>query len=49
LRCPIGGFFRFHEGALMAQAAFRICRPGERLVFLYTTSSSDLQRKLGVG
>jgi thioredoxin reductase (NADPH) len=39
----------FHEGALMAQAAFRICRPGERLVFLYTTSSSDLQRKLGVG
>jgi thioredoxin reductase (NADPH) len=39
----------FHEGALMAQAAFRIARPGERLVFLYTTSSSDLQRKLGVG
>ena len=38
----------FHEGALMAQAAFRICRPGERLVFLYTTSSTDLQMKLGV-
>ncbi|HRO04568.1 MAG TPA: NAD(P)/FAD-dependent oxidoreductase [Terricaulis sp.] len=38
----------FHEGALMAQAAFRICRPGERLVFLYTTSSTDLQKKLGV-
>lgn len=38
----------FHEGALMAQAAFRIARPGERLVFLYTTSSSDLQKKLGV-
>ena len=39
----------FHEAALMAQAAFRICRPGERLVFLYTTSSTDLQKKLGVG
>lgn len=38
----------FHEAALMSQAAFRICRPGERLVFLYTTSSTDLQRKLGV-
>jgi thioredoxin reductase (NADPH) len=38
----------FHEGALMAQAVFRICRPGERLVFLYTTSSTDLQKKLGV-
>jgi thioredoxin reductase (NADPH) len=38
----------FHESALMAQAAFRIARPGERLVFLYTTSSTDLQKKLGV-
>jgi thioredoxin reductase (NADPH) len=38
----------FHEAALMSQAAFKIARPGERLVFLYTTSSSDLQRKLGV-
>ena len=38
----------FHEGALMAQAAFKIARPGERLVFLYTTSSTDLQRKLGL-
>jgi thioredoxin reductase (NADPH) len=38
----------FHEGALMAQAAFRIVKPGERLVFLYTTSSTDLQKKLGV-
>ena len=33
---------------LMAQAAFKIARPGERLVFLYTTSSTDLQKKLGV-
>ncbi len=38
----------FHEGALMAQAAFKIARPGQRLVFLYTTSSTDLQKKLGV-
>ncbi len=38
----------FHEGALMAQAAFGYCRPGERLRFQYTTSSSDLQKKLGV-
>ena len=38
----------FHEAALMSQAAFRIARPGERLVFLYTTSSTDLHRKLGV-
>ena len=38
----------FHEGALMAQAAFKIARPGEHLVFLYTTSSTDLQKKLGV-
>ncbi len=38
----------FHEAALMAQAAFKLARPGERLVFLYTTSSTDLQKKLGV-
>jgi thioredoxin reductase (NADPH) len=38
----------FHEGALMAQAAKRICNPGERIVFQYTTSSTSLQKKLGV-
>ncbi len=38
----------FHEGALMAQQAFRYCRPDEKLRFQYTTSSSDLQSKLGV-
>lgn len=38
----------FHEGALMAQKAFGYCRPGAKLRFQYTTSSSDLQRKLGV-
>lgn len=38
----------FHEGALMAQEAFRICRPDQKLRFQYTTSSSALQAKLGV-
>jgi len=38
----------FHEAALMAQEAFRIINPGERLLFQYTTSSSNLQKKLGV-
>jgi thioredoxin reductase (NADPH) len=38
----------FHEAALMAQAAFHICRPDEKLRFQYTTSSSSLQKKLGV-
>jgi thioredoxin reductase (NADPH) len=38
----------FHECALMAQEAFRICRPSEKLRFQYTTSSTDLQKKLGV-
>jgi len=38
----------FHEAALMAQAAKRIVHPEERVVFQYTTSSSSLQKKLGV-
>lgn len=38
----------FHEAALMSQAAFAYCRPGERLRFQYTTSSTSLQKKLGV-
>ena len=38
----------FHEAALMAQQAFHHIRPGERLLFQYTTSSSSLQKKLGV-
>ena len=38
----------FHEAALMAQQAFRIARPNEKLRFQYTTSSSNLQKKLGV-
>lgn len=38
----------FHEAALMAQQAFRYINPGERLLFQYTTSSTNLQKKLGV-
>ena len=38
----------FHEAALMAQAAHRIVYPDKRLIFQYTTSSTSLQRKLGV-
>jgi thioredoxin reductase (NADPH) len=39
----------FHEGALMSQKAHRYIFPDKRLVFQYTTSSSSLQKKLGVG
>jgi thioredoxin reductase (NADPH) len=38
----------FHEGALMAQKAFRYVYPEKKLVFQYTTSSTNLQKKLGV-
>jgi thioredoxin reductase (NADPH) len=38
----------FHEAALMAQAAVHIVFPERRIVFQYTTSSSSLQKKLGV-
>ncbi|MDP8996985.1 MAG: NAD(P)/FAD-dependent oxidoreductase [Pseudomonadota bacterium] len=38
----------FHEAALMAQQAFHYINPGQRLVFQYTTSSTNLQKKLGV-
>src|SRR5437763_6768078 len=39
----------FHEVALMAQKAHRYVFPEKRLVFQYTTSSTSLQKKLGVG
>ncbi|PWB59333.1 MAG: ferredoxin--NADP(+) reductase [Bradyrhizobiaceae bacterium] len=39
----------FHEVALMAQKAHRYVYPDKRLVFQYTTSSTSLQKKLGVG
>jgi thioredoxin reductase (NADPH) len=38
----------FHEAALMSQAAFQVCRPGEKLRFQYTTSSTQLQQRLKV-
>ncbi|HPF78085.1 MAG TPA: NAD(P)/FAD-dependent oxidoreductase [Alphaproteobacteria bacterium] len=38
----------FHEGALMAQQAFRYVYPDRKLRFQYTTSSTNLQEKLGV-
>jgi thioredoxin reductase (NADPH) len=38
----------FHEAALMSHAAHHIVYPGKKLLFQYTTSSSSLQKKLGV-
>jgi thioredoxin reductase (NADPH) len=38
----------FHEAALMAQKAHRYVFPEKKLVFQYTTSSTSLQKKLGV-
>ncbi len=38
----------FHEAALMAQQAFHYVYPDKKLTFQYTTSSSSLQKKLGV-
>lgn len=38
----------FHEAALMAREAHRIVYPDTKLVFQHTTSSSSLQKKLGV-
>jgi thioredoxin reductase (NADPH) len=38
----------FHEGALAAQKVHRYAFPEKRLVFQYTTSSTSLQKKLGV-
>ena len=38
----------FHEAALMCQKAFTLCRPDKKLVFRYSTSSSELHQKLGI-
>lgn len=38
----------FHEAALMAQQAARYVNPDKKILFQYTTSSSSLQKKLGV-
>ncbi len=39
----------FHEAALVAKKAFEYVHPERKYRFQYTTSSSDLQNKLGVG
>lgn len=38
----------FHESALAAQQIYHYVFPGKRLTFQYTTSSTSLQKKLGV-
>ncbi len=38
----------FHEAALASHGAFHHARPGEKLRFQYTTSSSELQKRLKV-
>ncbi len=38
----------FHEAALMAHHAFKRVYPDQKLTFQYTTSSTKLQKKLGV-
>ena len=38
----------FHEVALMAQKAHQYIYPDKKVIFQYTTSSSKLQKKLGV-
>ncbi len=38
----------FHEAALLAQRVHHYVHPEKRLVFQYTTSSTSLQKKLGV-
>ena len=38
----------FHEAALMAQQAHKYVHPDKKLTFQYTTSSTSLQKKLGV-
>ena len=38
----------FHEAALMSQKASKYVNPDKRVIFQYTTSSTSLQKKLGV-
>tara|TARA_B100000029_G_scaffold289522_1_gene283227 strand:+ start:197 stop:1219 length:1023 start_codon:yes stop_codon:yes gene_type:complete len=38
----------FHEGALAARACFKIARPNETYRFEYTTTSKNMQERLGV-
>ncbi|MDA5195105.1 NAD(P)/FAD-dependent oxidoreductase [Govanella unica] len=52
--CTYGGKLKlilsgFHEAAVMAHAAFHHARPNEKMVTGYTTTNTELQRRLGVG
>ena len=38
----------FHEAALCAKSCFNRARPDEKYVFRFTTSSSEIQKRLGV-
>ena len=38
----------FHEAALAAKKMFHYCHNDKKYVFRYTTSSKDIQEKLGV-
>ncbi len=38
----------FHEAALMSHGCFKYCFPDKKIKFQYTTSSKDLQKKIGV-
>jgi len=37
----------FHEGALAARACFKLARPNEKYRFEFTTTSSNLLKRLG--
>ena len=38
----------FHEGALAARACFKLARPNEKYRFEFTTTSKNVQERLGV-
>ena len=45
LRLILSGF---HEGALAARACFKLARPNEKYRFEFTTTSKNIQEKLGI-
>ena len=38
----------FHEGALAARACFKLAKPDKKYRFEYTTTSKDMQERLGI-
>jgi len=38
----------FHEGALAARACFKLARPNQKYRFEFTTTSKDMQERLGI-